>query len=169
MSAPAMHDALAAWRNAERHWESTAPDDPGYRAASIRVVSAWLSYHEAASSAPGSFVLIVDDDLRYVAVSPSVHDHLGYAPEELVGQRIADVLPPDARANTPTDWQQFLTDGRQDGEYRVLARDGREIHVRFQARAHHPVPGFHLSRMWPKKTADLAAEAHDASSTRSDR
>jgi len=53
----------------------------------------------------------------------------------------------DLAADTPTAWQRFLTDGRQDGEYRLLARDGREVSMRFQARAHHPIAGFHSSRL----------------------
>ena len=147
MSAIAIHDALDAWRYAERLWSTTDPEAPDYRTAALEVVSAWLAYHEAEESERNSFVLIVDEDQRYVAVSRGVTDILGYAPEELVGQRIESVVASDGRADPGRDWLRFLNDGRQEGEYSILDRDGHEMRLRYQARAHHPIPGFHLSRL----------------------
>jgi PAS domain S-box-containing protein len=143
-------EALAAWREAERRWEAAPLDSPGYRTAAIEVVSAWIRYHELINREPGSFVLVADDDHIYVAVGGGVEAVLGYEPEDLVGLRVEEISPPDLAAMTPAAWQRFLADGRQDGEYRLLARDGREVAVRFQARAHHPIPGFHTSRLWPQ-------------------
>ena len=60
-------------------------------------------------------------------------------------------------------WQEFVTpgsseqvsamlailaDGRQDGRFRLKAKDGQPVSLSYQARAHHPVPGFHMSRLW---------------------
>jgi len=149
LHAPTTSEALAAWRDAERRWEYTRIDDPGFRAAGVEVVSAWLRYQELINRQPGSFVLVADDDHRYVAVGGGVKAVLGYEPEDLLGQRIEDISPPDLAAGTPIAWEQFLTDGRQDGAYRLLARDGHEVPMRFQARAHHPIAGFHTSRLWP--------------------
>ena len=149
MSAPGLQDALAAWRQAERRWESIDPDDPEYRAAALEVVSAWLSYHEASETERGTFVLIVDEEQRYVAVSRGVTDILGYTPEELVGRKIESVVAGGAGVDPAQDWQRFLIDGRQEGEYSMLDRDGREVRLRYQARAHHPIPGYHLSRLRP--------------------
>jgi len=140
-------DALDAWRAAERRWEATDPVAPGYREAAIEVIAAWLRYQELTEPDGGSFVLVADDDHRYVAVGGGVKAALGYEPAELLGRRIEDVAAPDLAADTPTAWQRFLTDGRQDGEYRLLARDGREVSMRFQARAHHPIAGYHSSRL----------------------
>lgn len=42
------------------------------------------------------------------------------------------------------------TNGRQDGTYDLEAKDGPMVTLRYQARAHHPVPGFHVSRLWPE-------------------
>lgn len=147
-----IHEALNAWRAAERRWEATHRDDPEYRQASIDVIAAWLAYHAPSEqSEPGSFVLVADDEHRYVAVSDGVTAALGYVPADLLGMRIEDIAPPDLAASTHAQWQQFLADGRQDGEFRLLAADGREVTVRFQARAHYPIAGYHRSRLWTTK------------------
>jgi PAS domain S-box-containing protein len=126
------------------------PDDPGYRSASIAVITAWLTYHAPMEDAdPGSFVLVADDEHRFVAVSNGIRRTLGYEPAELLGKSIEEIAPPDLAARTPAQWQQFLADGRQDGEFRLLASDGREVSLRFQARAHYPIAGYHLSRLRP--------------------
>ena len=144
-------DALAAWRLAERRWEDARVDDPEFRALGIEVVSTWLRYHELIDREPGSFVLVADDDHAYVAVSDGVTAVLGYERGDVIGRRIEDISPPDLVPGTTDAWERFLADGRQDGRYRLVARDGREVAVRFQARAHHPIPGFHTSRLWPEQ------------------
>lgn len=149
MLRPTIHEALNAWRAAERRWEATHPDDPAYRKASIDVIAAWLAYHvPIEQSEPGSFVLVADDEHRYVAASDGVMAALGYTAADLMGRRIEDIAPADLAARTPEDWQRFLLEGRQDGEFRLLSADGRDVPVRFQARAHFPIPGYHLSRLW---------------------
>jgi PAS domain S-box-containing protein len=140
-------EALDRWRAADRRWAATAPADPGYQRAAVDVVGAWLRYQEAAGELQDSVLLIVDDELRYVAVSTSVQEALGYQPSELIGLRIADIASPDLVASTPAEWQRFLEQGRQEGTFRLRARDGRDVAMRFEARAHHPIPGFHLSRL----------------------
>ena len=117
---PTIHEALNAWRAAERRWEAMPPDDPAYRAASIAVIAAWLTYHAPTELAdPGSFVLVADEEHRFVAVSDGVRKTLGYEPTDLLGKRIEEIAPPDLAARTPAQWQQFLADGRQDGEFRL--------------------------------------------------
>lgn len=145
---PTIHEALNAWRAAERRWEATDPNDPAYRSASIAVIAAWLTYHAPTEVAePGSFVLVADEEHRFVAVSDGVKAALGYEPTDLLGKRIEDIAPPDLAARTQAQWDRFLADGRQDGEYRLVASDGREVPLRFQARAHYPIAGYHLSRL----------------------
>ena len=148
MLRPTIHEALNAWRAAERRWEATDPRDPEYRIASIAVIAAWLTYHAPTEAAePGTFALVADEEHRFVAVSDGVKAALGYEPADLLGKRIEDISPPDLAARTQAQWEQFLADGRQDGAYRLLAADGREVPVRFQARAHYPIAGYHLSRL----------------------
>ena len=148
MPSIAIADLLASWRAAERTWEAMDPDAQGAREASIAVLRAWLAYQGATERAePGSFALVADDDHVYVAVSAGVTAVLGYEPAELLGHRIEDIATPDLAALTPDRWRDFLAMGRQDGEFRLLAKDGATVGVRFQARAHYPIPGFHVSRL----------------------
>lgn len=151
---PEIRELLSRWRAAERAWEGRKPEDPGYRDASIDVLRAWLAYQAATEALdPGTFALVVDDERRYVAVSDGVTDVLGYAPSELIGRRIEDIAAEELRPMTAAQWASFIAAGRQDGSYRLHASDGSVVDVRFSARAHHPLPGFHVSRI----TASAAA------------
>jgi PAS domain-containing protein len=141
--------ALDDWREAERRWETTDPDGKAYRAAAIEVIAAWLRYQELTRRELDSFVLVADDAHTFVAVGGGVKAALDYEPPDLLGRRIEDIAAADLRAGTGATWDRFLVDGRQDGDYRLLARDGREVAMRYQARAHYPIPGFHTSRLWP--------------------
>jgi PAS domain S-box-containing protein len=148
MPSSVIAELLASWRAAEREWESTSPTAPTFREASVAVLRAWLAYQAATEpTEPGSFALVADDDHTYVAVSAGVTAALGYEPAELLGRRIEDIAAPDLVALTPDRWRAFLADGRQDGEFRLIAKDGSTVSVGFQARAHHPIPGYHLSRL----------------------
>lgn len=147
MSASLQH-LLSEWRVAERAWEQARPGDPGYRDAAIAVLDAWLAYQQAAEQeSAGEFALVADDEHRFVAVSAGVDAALGYDPTELVGRQIEDFAAPELVSATAEQWNAFLAAGRQDGTFRLRARDGRLVRVSFQARAHYPVAGFHLSRL----------------------
>jgi PAS domain S-box-containing protein len=146
-------DLLAAWRDAERRWERPGSAEE-VRMAAMSVVHAWTAYQDAAlSRGSGEFMLVADDEQTYVGATVGVTGALGYEPEELIGLRISDVAAPELQESTPGQWAQFLADGRQDGRFRLRAKDGPLVSLRYQARAHHPVPGFHLSRLWPDETA----------------
>lgn len=148
-------ELLEAWRAAERRWERVAPVAEVRRAA-LDVVKAWAAYQDAAQAGDGNeFLLVADDDGVYVDATEGVESVLGYRPSELTGVRVADIAAPDLQDQTPQEWMRFLKAGRQDGRYRLRAKDGRLVTLHYQARAHHPVPGFHVSRMWPEED-DLA-------------
>lgn len=141
-------ELLGVWRAAERRWERVALADD-VRAAALAVVDAWAEYQDAALPAEsGEFTLVADDEGTYVKATQGVRRVLGYEPDDLVGRRIRDVAAPDLQDLTSQDWQAFLAAGRQEGAYRLVASDGTVVPLRFQARAHHPVPGFHSSRLW---------------------
>jgi PAS domain-containing protein len=159
MSTPTVAEALDGWRTAERRWNATHPDDPTFRAVSIDLISAWLDYQVATEGIePGCVVLVADDEQRYVAVVGAIDSLLGYAPEDLIGRRVQEITAPALAESTPAEWQRFLADGRQEGGYRMLGWDGREIAVRFVAIAHHPIPGYHLSRIWPTESPPMGRE-----------
>ena len=151
MGTPTVADLLTVWRTAERRWERPGSDDD-VRVAAFEVLRAWTAYQDAAIPASAQeFLLVADDDGSYVAATRGVSRVLGYEPDELIGQRIEDLAAPELRGTTPEQWSQFLADGRQAGSFRLRAKDGALVTLAFQARAHHPVPGFHVSRLWPEQ------------------
>jgi len=139
---------LSAWREAERRWErQSSPDD--VRAAARMVVEAYAAYQTVAlPTDSGEFVMVADDDGVYVAITAGVTNVLGYAPDDLVGRRIEDIAAPEQPEMTRELWTSFILEGRQEGRFRLRAQDGRFVWLRYQARAHHPVAGFHISRLW---------------------
>jgi len=148
MATASITELLAAWRAAERRWERPASPDQVHEAA-LAVVAAWAAYQDAAlGSASREFMLIADDAGAYVAATRGVEAFLGYQRDALLGLRVAD-LAAEPSKTTEAQWSAFLTAGRQDGRFRLRAIDGRIVNLRYQARAHHPVPGYHMSRLWP--------------------
>lgn len=147
-------ELLAAWRAADRRWEATTQDDPGFRAVGIDVVGAWLEYHAAIDERhPGEFVLVADDDRSIVAAGAGVEANLGRAPDAILGLRIEDLAAPGVVADTEMLWAAFISEGRMDGTFELTHRDGSVVRLHYQARAHYPIASFHLSRLWPE--ADL--------------
>lgn len=104
-------------------------------------------------------MLVADDEGVYAAATRGVTRILGYEPAELIGRRIREVAAPDLRDLTPREWDAFLASGRQEGIYRLVAKDGSVVSLRFQARAHHPVPGYHVSRLWRDDGEESPVEA----------
>lgn len=143
-------DLLAAWRAADRRWETTPQEDPIFREVGIAVIRAWLAY-QAAIEQPhgGEFALVADDDRLFVAASAGIEATLGYAPASVLGRRIEDLAEIEAVADTVDRWAMFIIEGRQDGTFDLLHRDGSVVRLEYQARAHYPIATFHLSRLWP--------------------
>ena len=122
--------------------------------AALAVVAAWMAYQDAAlGGAPGEFMLIADDSGAYVAATRGVSACLGYQPDDLLGLHVADLAAEPLKA-TEAQWAAFLAAGRQDGQSRLQAVNGQIVNLRYQARAHHPVPGFHMSRLWLDEDPD---------------
>lgn len=93
--------------------------------------------------------MLVDDEGRYVAATRGVARVVGHDPHDPVGREIADIAAPNLAAQTPQEWATFLAAGRQDGTFRLQGASGSVVALRYQARAHHPIPGYHVSRLWP--------------------
>lgn len=139
---------LEAWRAAERRWEATKPDDPGYPEARSKVLEAWVGYQEAVGYlAPDDLVLIADDDMQYVSANAEAHRVLGYGAGELVGLSVIDLTPATDEELMRTAWDEFRRSGRQDGQYLLRRRDGAAVKATYIARAHLPVAGLHTARL----------------------
>jgi len=145
-------DLLAAWRAAERRWERPESGDDA-RAAALAVIRAWTAYQDAAlGDCPNEFMLVADDEGVYVAATAGVEACLGYPRDSMIGMKVSDIAAADLLESTPAQWSRFLADGRQDGRFRLRASDGGIVNLRYHARAHHPIAGHHMSRLWPEPT-----------------
>jgi PAS domain S-box-containing protein len=131
-----------------RRWERQGSPDEVH-AEALKVVEAYAAYQSAALPPDsGEFVMVADDDRVFVAVTAGVTNVLGYAPDDLVGLRIDDIAAPEQPEMTSELWASFVLQGRQDGRFRLRAKDGRLVWLRYQARSHHPIAGFNISRLW---------------------
>jgi PAS domain-containing protein len=140
---------LQRWRDAEMRWQQTAIDDDAHVALRRAVVEAWREYNAAAGTfGEDEIVLLADDTMTYVAAFGPTDRVLGWSNEALVGLPIAAVTPPESIDLMAAEWSVFTARGELEGEYELLARDGRRVTTHFRARAHQPLPGTHLSRHW---------------------
>ena len=80
-------------------------------------------------------VCIVEPDSRIVFVSPAFERIFGYAPVEVVGRRMLDLLHPDDLAATQGQVHSIMEGDLQlQFENRYVRKDGRIAHIRWTAR-----------------------------------
>jgi len=80
-------------------------------------------------------VCIVEPDSTIVFVSPAFERIFGYAPQEVVGRRILDLVHPDDRPSTAQQAQNIMQGELQlQFENRYIRKDGTIAHIRWTAR-----------------------------------
>jgi PAS domain S-box-containing protein len=79
------------------------------------------------------YVTVVDSDMRYVEVSDSFCQLLGYQREELVGMRYDDLTAPNSN-DIPTVFSLFQKLGYMHGLWLLVSRQGTRVLVRYEAR-----------------------------------
>ncbi len=78
------------------------------------------------------FVTVVDSDRRYVEVSDSFCQLVGYQREELVGKQYDDLTAPHTN-DIPTVFSLFQKLGYMHGLCLLVSREGTRILVRYEA------------------------------------
>jgi PAS domain S-box-containing protein len=79
------------------------------------------------------YVTVVDSDRKYVEVSDSFCQLLGYQREELVGMRYDDLTAPNSN-DIPTVFSLFQKLGYMHGLWLLVSRQGTRVLVRYEAR-----------------------------------
>lgn len=80
-------------------------------------------------------VFLVDVDGCIGYVSAACEGILGYAPEELIGTFMIDLVAPADRDRTRAEAAQIMAGGQRVGfENRYLHKDGSEVHIMWSAR-----------------------------------
>jgi PAS domain S-box-containing protein len=82
----------------------------------------------------GDLVALVDLSRRYVAVTDGVCKLLGYSRAELLRLSIDQITAPEVRETVPEAFQRYPSQGAMEGVFALLAKDGRRIAIRYQAR-----------------------------------
>jgi PAS domain S-box-containing protein len=153
---------LGTWRRAERQLGEAIAAGHDVRQATVEVVTAWLSYQTALSAAPDELILVADDERELVAVSANAQPILGYAPDELRGRRVDDIVAETLAATVADRWAQFRASGREVDLIPLRAKDGTVVVFQYDARLDLPVPGYHVSRL---KVAEGPRVEREASSS----
>jgi len=78
------------------------------------------------------YVTVVDSDRKYVEVSDSFCQLVGYQREELVGMRYDDLTAPNTN-NIPTVFSLFQRLGYMHGLWMLVGREGTRILVRYES------------------------------------
>ena len=78
------------------------------------------------------YVTVVDRDRRYVEVSDSFCQLVGYQREELVGKRYDDLTAPNTN-DIPTVFGLFQKLGYMHGPWLLVNREGTRILVRYES------------------------------------
>ena len=83
----------------------------------------------------GEYVVFVNPERRYIDVTDGVCKLLGYSREELLSKKIDDITAPELASDVNTKFQRYVADGRMEGNYVLLAKDGQRVPIHFYSRA----------------------------------
>ncbi len=78
------------------------------------------------------YTALVNGDRRYVRVSDSFCELVGYRREELIGKRYDDLTVPGTN-DIPTVFRLFVRNGYMHGLWMLKHRDGTPILVRYES------------------------------------
>ncbi len=80
----------------------------------------------------GDYTTVVDSDRRYIEVSDSFCQLVGYRREELIGKRYDEVTAPGTN-DIPTVFRLFVNHGYMHGLWMLMHRSGTRVLVRYEA------------------------------------
>jgi PAS domain-containing protein len=78
------------------------------------------------------YTTVIDNDRKYVEVSDSFCDLLGYSSEELIGKRYDDVTAPKT-CDIPAIFNLFERLGYMQGLWMLVHRTGQRILIRYES------------------------------------
>jgi PAS domain S-box-containing protein len=133
----------------------------------LRLLQKELEAHRASTTDPirhshseidGEYVVFVDANRRYVEVTDGVCCLLGYSREELLTRTIDDITAPELRALVPETFRQYVSQGGLEGQYSLLAKDGRRIPIRYQSKVY---PDGRLVARWEPLSPETEWQQQD--------
>lgn len=99
--------------------------------AERRAAQAARADAEAIFEHAGSGLALTDEDGRFIRVNRAYGEIFGYAPEELIGRPIVELVPDDSAAAVGAEYRRFIAGLEQPaaGEWTVRHRDGSNFPV----------------------------------------
>jgi PAS domain S-box-containing protein len=97
-------------------------------------VPKWISdsFDDDSLCVAPTYTTVVDNDRRYVRVSNTFCELLGYKSEELIGKKFDEVSAP-SMSDIPNGFSTFKTLGHMQGLWTLVNRSGQPILVRYEA------------------------------------
>ncbi len=89
-------------------------------------------------------ILIINDEGYVIDANPAAATLFGYTHSEFIGKHSSEITPFLDLENWKARWMNFLENGTSSGSYESVTKDGRQLHLEFQAVAHF-LKGMHLS------------------------
>lgn len=89
-------------------------------------------------------ILIADNEGYIIDANPAAAQLFGYTQSEFIGRHSLDITPIAKLEDWKLNWKKFQERGTASGEYEAVSRDGKKLHLEFQAVAHF-LNGMHLS------------------------
>lgn len=89
-------------------------------------------------------IILIDNHMRIVDVNNATNQLLGYSFDELYMKSIQEIVPDDYKDEELSKWQDFIDDGKSEGEFRVQCKSGDIRIVEYKA-VTDIMPGVHLS------------------------
>jgi PAS domain S-box-containing protein len=89
-------------------------------------------------------VFVTDNDGRYIVANDAAAQLTGYSTDEICRLSVWDVTPVADERDAEVLWDAFVRQHRQEGEYQLVTKDGRQIDVIYVAKT-DVLPGLHLA------------------------
>lgn len=89
-------------------------------------------------------ILIADDNGRFIQVNETACNKLGYTLEEFRQLSVADITSAPHKDTTLENWDNFIEDGTDEGEYYLKTKNGKILYTEYRA-VSDIQPGQHLS------------------------
>jgi PAS domain-containing protein len=106
--------------------EGSGPDE---LSTAMNLRDEWM---KQGGSVRADYTTVVDGDRRYVEVSDSFCQLVGYSREELIGKRYDDLTAPSTN-DIPTVFRLFVSQGYMHGLWMLMSHTGIPILVRYES------------------------------------
>ncbi len=122
-------DVIGKMNSAVRSNPHGEGEGPNELSNALTLRDEWM---KQCGSVRADYTTVVDGDRRYVEVSDSFCQLVGYSREELLGKRYDDLTAPSTN-DIPTVFRLFVSQGYMHGLWMLISHTGTPILVRYES------------------------------------